>query len=164
MFPGLDLCYTDPAQHLINGRLGSRLSTSWSILFICTTCVSFGKYQPSTSSMSAQRYEPGHNAAPVPYDYLQSSGISDSKICRPPTKQWPMLIIIRPFCVRDSFFLGCKQRFFCFQVSFCPVKRGNRAGSSRNESDYSRRGTQISFPLLESRSCDNFGLAHFSIV
>ena len=59
---------------------------------------------------------------------------------------------------------GCKQIFFCFQVSFCPIKRGNRAGSSRNESNYSRRDTQISFAFLESRSCDNFGLAHFSIV
>ena len=54
--------------------------------------------------------------------------------------------------------------YFCFQVSFCPVKRGNRAGSCRNESDYSRRGTQINFPLLESRSCEKFGLAHFSIL
>ena len=56
------------------------------------------------------------------------------------------------------------QSFFCFQVSYCPVKRGNRAGSSRNEPDYSRRGTQISFPLLESRNCEKFGLAHFSII
>ena len=39
----------------------------------------------------------------------------------------------------------------CFQVSYCPVKRGNRAGSSRNESDYSRRGTRISFPSRESQ-------------
>ena len=43
------------------------------------------------------------------------------------------------------------------------MKRGNRAGSSRNESGYSRRGTQTSFPFLESRSCENFGLAHFLI-
>ena len=61
------------------------------------------------------------------------------------------------------FFWGCRV-FFCFQVSFCPVKRGNRAGSSQNEFDYSRRGTQISFPFLDCRSCENFGLyvAHFS--
>ena len=44
---------------------------------------------------------------------------------------------------------GRKQRFCCVQVSFCPLKRGNRAGSSRNESAYSRRGTQTSFPLLD---------------
>ena len=61
------------------------------------------------------------------------------------------------------FFLGCKQRFSWFQVSFSPVKRGNRAGSPRNEFDYSRRGTQTSFLLLDCRSCENFGLAHFSI-
>ena len=41
------------------------------------------------------------------------------------------------------------QRFFCVHVSFCLVKRGNRAGSSWNESDYSRRGTQTSFSLLD---------------
>ena len=39
---------------------------------------------------------------------------------------------------------------------FSPVKRGNRAGSCRNESDYSRRGTQISFPLLESSQADSY--------
>ena len=64
-------------------------------------------------------------------------------------------------CYAGLFFEVAKRVFFCFQVSFCPVKRGNRAGSSRNEFDYSRRGTQISFLLLDCRSCDNFGLAHF---
>ena len=33
-----------------------------------------------------------------------------------------------------------KQIHFCFQVGFCPEKGGNRAGFSRNESEYSRRG------------------------
>ena len=68
--------------------------------------------------------------------------------------------------MQDFFFEAANRVFFCFQASFCPVKRGIRAGSCRNESDHSRRGTQISFPLLESRSCENFGLliAHFSIV
>ena len=37
------------------------------------------------------------------------------------------------------FLIGCRV-FFCFQVSVSPVKRGNRAGSSRNESDYSTLG------------------------
>ena len=60
------------------------------------------------------------------------------------------------------FFWGCRV-FFCFQVSFCPVKRGNRAGSSQNEFDYSPRSTQTSLPFLDCRSCENFGLAHFSI-
>ena len=59
-------------------------------------------------------------------------------------------------------FLGCKHIFFCFQVSFRPVQRGNRAGSSRNKFDYSRRGAQTSFPLLGCRSCEKFGVAHFS--
>ena len=70
--------------------------------------------------------------------------------------------------MRDFFFSGCKQRccyFPCyFQVSFCPVKRGSRAGPSRNESAYSRRGTQISFPLLYIRSCESLVLAPFPIV
>ena len=70
---------------------------------------------------------------------------------------------IKAVCYAGLFFWGCKQRFFYFQVSFCLVKRGKRAGSARNESDYSRRGTQISFPLLESRSCENFGLSQISI-
>ena len=60
------------------------------------------------------------------------------------------------------FFLGCKQRFSWFQVSFSPVKRGNRAGSPRNEFDYSRRGTQTGFPLLDCRSCANFELIRTS--
>ena len=58
-----------------------------------------------------------------------------------------------------TFFSRVQNRvFFCFQVSFCPVKRGNRAGPSRNESVYSQRGTQTSFPLLDCRSCDKFGV------
>ena len=61
------------------------------------------------------------------------------------------------------FFFGDKQSFLCFQVSYCPAKRGNRAGPSRNEYDYSRRGTQAISTLLDCRSCENFGLAHFSI-
>ena len=39
--------------------------------------------------------------------------------------------VIGPFLRGDFFFR--LQSFFCFQVSYCPVKRGNRAGSSRNE-------------------------------
>ena len=70
---------------------------------------------------------------------------------------------IKPFVIQDFFFEVANGEFFCFQVSFCPVKRGNRTGSSRNESVYSRRGTQTSFPLLENRSCKKFGLAPFSI-
>ena len=46
-----------------------------------------------------------------------------------------------PFLMGGLLFRGYKQSFFqlffCLQVSFCPVKRGNRVGSSRNESDYS---------------------------
>ena len=51
----------------------------------------------------------------------------------------------------------CKP-FFLFLTFFCPVERGNQAGSSWNEFDYSRRGTRTSVPHLDCRSCDNFGL------
>ena len=30
-----------------------------------------------------------------------------------------------------DFFFEVTNSFFCFQVSYCPLKRGNRAGSSR---------------------------------
>ena len=69
----------------------------------------------------------------------------------------------RPFVMRDFFFEVANIVFFCFQVRFCPVKRGNRAGSSRNEFNYSRRGTQSSFLFLDCRRCKNFGLGHFSV-
>ena len=62
-----------------------------------------------------------------------------------------------------NFLFYVANRLFCFQVSFCPVKRGNRAGSSRNEVDYSWRGSQTSFSLLDCRCCENFWLPHFSI-
>ena len=73
--------------------------------------------------------------------------------------------LIRPFYMRDFFFkVAIANRvLLCFQVSFGLLKRRNRAESSRNESDYSRRSAQTSFPLLESRFCENFGLAYFSI-
>ena len=58
------------------------------------------------------------------------------------------------------FWGGYKQSFLGFQVSYCPAKRGNQAGSSRNEFDSSRRGTQAIFPLLDCRSCEHFGLAN----
>ena len=70
--------------------------------------------------------------------------------------------LLRPFVMPD-FFLRLQTECFCFQVSFCPGKCGNRACSFRNESDYSRRGTQISFQLLESRRCENFGLTVYPI-
>ena len=69
--------------------------------------------------------------------------------------------MLRPFLMGDFFFEVTNRAFFAF--SYCPVKRRNRVGSSRNESDYSRRGAQISFALLESRSCENFGLSQISI-
>ena len=72
--------------------------------------------------------------------------------------------VCQAVCYAGLFFLRLQTEIFRFRASFCPVKRRNRAGSSRNECDYSRRGTQTSFPLLDCRSCVNFGLAHFSIV
>ena len=75
------------------------------------------------------------------------------------------------FSYAGLLYWGCKQRCFFFQVSFCSIpgtsylyREVNRASSSRNKSDYSRRSPQISFPFLESRSCENFELSHFSIV
>ena len=70
----------------------------------------------------------------------------------------------RTFVMRDVLFEVAKRDLFALKLCFCPVRRGNRAGSSRNESDYSWRGVQIRFSLLESCSCENFGPAHFSIV
>ena len=64
--------------------------------------------------------------------------------------------------MRDFFFYDANRVFFYFQVSFCHVKRGNRAGSSRNESDYSWRGTQTPVSRLSqlrefrTSSCFNF--------
>ena len=62
--------------------------------------------------------------------------------------------------------LGYKTRafFFAFKVVIAPEREEIEPALLVIESDYSRRGTQISFPFLESRSCENFGLAHFSIV
>ena len=66
-------------------------------------------------------------------------------------------------CYAGLLFLRLQTEFFfCFQVRVFPEKRGNRAGSFRNESAYSRRGTRISFPLLDCRGCENFGVAHFA--
>ena len=64
----------------------------------------------------------------------------------------------------DVLFVVEKIDLFALKLFFCPVKRGNRAGSSQNDTDYSWRGVQIRFSLLESRSCEIFGPAHFSIV
>ena len=70
----------------------------------------------------------------------------------------------RPFVTRHVYSEVASRDFVFSQVIFFTVKGRNRAGSSRNESDQSRRGTQISFPLVESRSYENFGLATFSIL
>ena len=61
------------------------------------------------------------------------------------------------------FFWGCKQSCFCFQVSCCPVKRGNQAGSSRNEFDYLRRGTQDpdQFPVYRLSQLREFRTSSF---
>ena len=69
--------------------------------------------------------------------------------------------------MRDFNFRGCKQSF-CFQDSFCPVKRGNRAGSTRNESDciLSQRDPD-QFPAFRESQLREFRvflLAHFSNV
>ena len=72
--------------------------------------------------------------------------------------------LLRPLVMGDFFLKVTNRAFFAFKLVNCPVKRRNQASSSRNDSDYPReRVTQISFPLLESRSSETFGLAHFSI-
>ena len=73
---------------------------------------------------------------------------------------------IRPFFMRDFFFEVAKRVFFFWVKSFssfCPVKRGYWAGSSRSEFDYFRSGTWTSFPLIDRRIWENFGIAHLSI-
>ena len=44
-----------------------------------------------------------------------------------------------------------------------PPNERKSSGTSLKEFDYSRRGTEAIFPLFACRSCDNIGLAHFSI-
>lgn len=70
--------------------------------------------------------------------------------------------VLRLFVIRDlCWFRGCRHELSLRAVKsvFAPVKRGNRLGTSRNESGYySRRGTQITSPLLEGGSCHDSGL------
>ena len=66
-------------------------------------------------------------------------------------------ICARLFIMRD-FVRGCQRRRFMFQVIFCPVTRVIRTGFHPNKADYSRGDIQISTPLLEARSCENFVL------
>ena len=58
-------------------------------------------------------------------------------------------------CYAGFFFTN---PFFLFLTFICPVERGNQAGSSWNEFDYSPRGTRTSVPHLHCRSCNNFGV------
>ena len=67
-------------------------------------------------------------------------------------------ILFRTLFVREVFFRDYKQTSFCFQAMFRTVNRENRACFSRNESDYSRRGTHIKFGLLKGRRYERFGL------
>lgn len=78
--------------------------------------------------------------------------MGSNAICHP-------LFHLRPFpmrnsacaelCLRGALFGqgGCKQSLFCFQCRFCPVKRGNLTGSSRNEVGYSERGICVPRPV-----------------
>ena len=63
---------------------------------------------------------------------------------------------IKSFVMRDFFDFA--NTFF--SVSNLVLLRRERKSSrfSRNEFDYSRRGTRTSVPHLDCRSCDNFGL------
>ena len=64
--------------------------------------------------------------------------------------------------LRDVFFAVANRFFFFSQVSFYPVKQGNRVGFSRNRPGYSGRGTQIRFPLFGCHGCENFGAIFFN--
>ena len=75
------------------------------------------------------------------------------------TDRWipthPLIECRRPFFMLDSFVYRLQTYtwyifFLSSYNSFCPVKRGNRAGSSRN--DYSRTGTQIFIVSRVSRA------------
>ena len=75
-----------------------------------------------------------------------------------PTKNLPQAVVtLVPFFMRAFFLAAAGLQPDIFLLSswfFDPVrqKTGNRAGSSRDEPAYSRRGTQTSFPLFEGRS------------
>lgn len=87
-----------------------------------------------------------------------------------PTKNLPQAVVtLVPFFMRAFFLAAAGLQPDIFLLSswfFDPVrqKTGNRAGSSRDEPAYSRRGTQTSFPLLENHSNENLGPAHFSVL
>ena len=63
----------------------------------------------------------------------------------------------------EPFFLGCRP-FFAFKLVNAPYREEIEPPLlGINKFDYSRRGTQAIFPLLDCRSREIFGLAHFSI-
>ena len=65
--------------------------------------------------------------------------------------------------VCGSFFLRLQTENF--MLSSFVFNRNERKARRcfRNEFDCSRRGTQTSFPLLDCRNCENFGLPRLSI-
>ena len=65
----------------------------------------------------------------------------------------------------EFFFEVANRAVFCFQVSFFPVKRENRAGSSRNEFDYTRERYPDQFLASRLSQLREFWttVAHFSI-
>ena len=65
--------------------------------------------------------------------------------------------------VCGSFFLRLQTENFMLSsfVFNCDERKAGRC--FRNEFDYSRRSTQTSFPLLDCRNCENFGLPRLSI-
>ena len=70
---------------------------------------------------------------------------------------------LRPFVLRNFFCRGCKQTDIFLRSNWFLSRKARK--SSRLFSEWvwhSRRGAEISFSILESRSCENFGLAHFS--
>ena len=74
-----------------------------------------------------------------------------------PTKMRSNYYLGRLLC--GTFLLKLQTEFCFFRSRFCPVKAGNRAGSSMNECEFSRIGTNTSLPLPESPKCWKCGLS-----
>ena len=71
------------------------------------------------------------------------------------SRNWKSL---RSFCMRE-FFFGLHTQILFFQVSFCPVRIDDRAGSSRNEFDY----YPDQFPVSRLSQLREFRTSSFSI-
>ena len=89
---------------------------------------------------------------------VKTSGMHDFFFLKDkPTKMRSNYYLGRLLC--GTFLLKLQTEFCFFRSRFCPVKAGNRAGSSMNECEFSRIGTNTSLPLPESPKCWKCGLS-----